>query len=251
MQRDRHGFYQHYRQTLDSFYESILTPLKEKGDVDVYIATYPSDHINDLEEDLHPVKIWIGDSKKNTQVDTFFQGINLIVSQNIHYDKIICTRFDLYYLQPISNWNIWFKESCVYLPWREHKVWWEKFRNTGDFIHVIDGDQLPGFHRALAYYGFSRTDLHTFYDSLVKFCNIPRFLSDGHFTSDTMYSGKSQKNPIYRIAHRPNLITPNFDNTSTFIGLLGWLVDKIVTRITGKRIASWEISIRLKSGRAK
>lgn len=246
MERDRHGFRQDYRESIDSYRESVLKPLQQRGTVDVYLATYPQAPKAELEAAFQPKAMWLGDPKQSTQVESFCHGLDLIINSGIQYDRIICTRFDLRYLKPINDWDIWHETQHVYLLWREHPIWWERFKTTGDFIHVIDAPYVKGFREALEYFGRSRTDLHPFYSSLKKYCGEPRFMDQGFYTSDPMYSSRYCKNPLYRIPHRPDLWTPNFNISSTFLGGIGWALDKIVQRLTGKRLETWEIQWRLK-----
>lgn len=202
--RDRFGFPMDGRQYVESLERCILAPLRKEHHVKVFVATYPSHICGEMIDALRPDGKIILDSKTSNQVATFGSGIELVSAQFPEFDKVICTRFDLSYLKPIVNWNVWREDKGIYLPWREYESLWKQTHRVGDAIHVIDKGFVDIFVESLhAHRGESH--LHCIFDDLAKKTDRLFFIEEGHFDSNTLYGNAECRNPLYRIGNRPRL----------------------------------------------
>jgi hypothetical protein len=109
------------RNTSDSIINNIINPLRESGmEVDIFFVTYKTDIDKELVEIYEPVDIHYRDFKvipHNKPIEGGFmlinqheEGINLVEKyekiNNIKYDNILITRFDLYFYKKITDLNV-------------------------------------------------------------------------------------------------------------------------------------------------
>jgi hypothetical protein len=202
--RDRFGFPMDGRQYVESLERCILAPLRKEHHVKVFVATYPSHICDEMMEALRPDGTIILDSKTSNQVATFESGIELVSGQCPEFDKLVCTRFDLSYLQSIVNWNVWREDKGIYLPWREYESLWKQDHRVGDAIHVIDKGFVDLFVESLHEH-CREPHLHCIFDDLAKKTDRLFFIEEGYFDSNTLYGNAECRNPLYRIGNRPRL----------------------------------------------
>lgn len=96
-----------YSETLNSFNEMILNPLRAFGTVDVFTVTYKSSKLDDMilsynaTNKLIEFKGIIQDTDERTKeiVKTILDGLNMIDDS---YDYLLITRFDLEYTSKID-----------------------------------------------------------------------------------------------------------------------------------------------------
>lgn len=103
-----------FRQSVSNYKKYIINHLKNEGyDVDVYMSTYKSNDIADLQSELinayNPTKLSICDYKIDTDTNNLSRNIifsrlcHSILNSAIKYDFVILTRFDLILLQKLSD----------------------------------------------------------------------------------------------------------------------------------------------------
>lgn len=115
-----------FRKHVDSYYQMLYNPLHEKGyEIDVYLATHDSAVLSDLIQIYNPRDTLINNDvgfkdysapvSKNTPNGTIYSSdlmirfINFqtyLINNNLHYDNIIFTRFDLHLYKKITELNI-------------------------------------------------------------------------------------------------------------------------------------------------
>jgi hypothetical protein len=141
--------------------------------------------------------------KSSTQVSTYLEGLNLIQAQQADYDRIMVTRFDLQYLKPVEEWNLWGVKG-IFIPWREYEDAWRATHKVGDAIHAIDAPYVEAFKKGLGLLP-RKNELHQLYDALAPLTPDVHFLEPGYYDSNTLYWNKECRNPLYRIANRIRL----------------------------------------------
>lgn len=103
-----------FYECLESNKEYLIHPLREKGnDVDIFYHTYDSLKLKNYIDELNPVDVYLKQFNPGIQKYNFFHVTQLIIDSleqvkkyqienNITYDYIILTRFDIYLLNDFS-----------------------------------------------------------------------------------------------------------------------------------------------------
>ena len=118
----QYDWYTNYKETLESFNEFVLTPLKNDGyDVDIFISTYDMPFVdeggveyslNSLRQDYNPVKIDVGTfdiSEEHYEVSfrhlkTLFNSVKQYeIDNNVQYDLVMQARLDVKYMWAINT----------------------------------------------------------------------------------------------------------------------------------------------------
>lgn len=120
-----------YHDTLPSIQQNIINDLREKGHiVDIYLLSYHSKYEEELINILNPVKTSFTDYKAiplgaaQEQIgcpmlfDYHLKGIEMYLEyeqqNNLNYDTILITRFDLYYYKKITEIDL--DHTCINYP---------------------------------------------------------------------------------------------------------------------------------------
>jgi len=103
-----------FSQTLNSFKQNIINPLKENGhEVDVFFTTYETEKLNYFIEQMNPVKVKLN-TYQTLSAGTWSNVFKIIIDSltlvkeyqeetNSKYDFIIVSRFDNYIFENITN----------------------------------------------------------------------------------------------------------------------------------------------------
>jgi hypothetical protein len=202
LRKDRFGFPLDGRRSIGSLQHRVITPLRRDGEVDLFLATYDSPIFGEIQRSLAPRAVVLPPVKSSTQVSTYLEGLNLIQAQQADYDRIMVTRFDLQYLKPVKEWNLWGVKG-IFIPWREYEDAWRATHKVGDAIHAIDAPYVEAFKKGLGLLP-RKNELHQLYDALAPLTPDVHFLEPGYYDSNTLYWNKECRNPLYRIANRPS-----------------------------------------------
>ena len=89
-----------YKKSITNFFENVIDPLKEIGNVDIYISTYISDNIEQMLTDYKPVSYIINEFNECSRHDCISKGLGLIKKE---YTNVIIYRFDIYLKMKITN----------------------------------------------------------------------------------------------------------------------------------------------------
>jgi hypothetical protein len=206
LRRDRFGFPLDGRRHLGSLQTQILEPLRRGHETELFLATYPSPILDEITAALAPRAVALPDPGTSSQASTFLDGLGLIQKQTVPCDRILCLRFDLEYLKPIDRWDIWASAKGIFFPWREYEKPWQVERRVGDALHVVDRGALDPFQRGLETVRRQKTGhLHLLYGALLPLTADLHFIESGFYDSNTLYSNRECRNPLYRIANRPRL----------------------------------------------
>lgn len=123
-----------FYECLPSNKKYLIDPLKEKGnEVDVFYNTYDSPKLKEYIDELNPANVCLSEFNSKIQKYNFPHVTQLIINSleqikkyqlenDIMYDYIILTRFDIYLLNDFSE--IYLPENAISVPTRT---------NTGNF----------------------------------------------------------------------------------------------------------------------
>jgi hypothetical protein len=142
----KYDWYTNYKDTIDYLKQNVILALNNDGyKVDIFISTYDMDNLEQLKLDYNPVKIDLGIFDITEEhYDVTFRHLNTLfnsvkqyeIENNITYDFIIQTRFDLKFMWPINT-----------APEGYDVVDYNKFNISYKQIHGDSDDCFWGFHR--------------------------------------------------------------------------------------------------------
>lgn len=179
-----------YRTNIESVIEKVVTPLIERHDVFIYIASNSSCVQDDVIRNFTQVKNSIFLNDKSTQNDVVIAGLNMIETdqQAMNYDLVIITRFDLELKQNITDIPI--EHSKINILWEEST----KDGRIADCLFFFHGRYIRNFLDALI------NDPHT-----NSMHNIKQYLcakdEEINFIYHSLFDSNSDKenNPVYVI----------------------------------------------------
>lgn len=122
-----------YLDCKDNFYEKIMSPLKDRMDVSLYLTTYDSIEKDNILNFYKPKKFEFLNLEHSHQILTFIRSLELL--QQEHLDYIIITRFDIFFLNDVlkslnfnlNNFNFLCKE-------KDH---WDNFKFVNDCFYFL------------------------------------------------------------------------------------------------------------------
>jgi len=135
----------------DTFKKYILDT--SNIETDIFISTENSPIAEEMLNLYNPKKYIFLDFNKTKQAHTLEQGLQLIkkysFENNIKYDYIFCTRFDLkYYDNPINLFDLKVKNKISVFSYptqfKDYDNWKGQFIN-GDFVHLIPPEVIDKF----------------------------------------------------------------------------------------------------------
>ncbi|MBB6507374.1 hypothetical protein F4695_000693 [Rhizobium soli] len=210
IEKDRFGLPMDARNNIDSIVENIVAPVREKNpDAKIYLATYASPALAELQEKLSPCELIKLDARGSSQIETYKEGLKHVFG-NDEYDALVVTRFDLQFKKTISDWNLDIARDSIYFPFKEYKSYWRDHWRVGDAVHVIGKGAMAHFYNAMIINQLSgRAHLHLMYYFLRTMHAHLRFIEDGYFDSNTLFANPECDNPLYKIFNRQRLTTPS------------------------------------------
>jgi hypothetical protein len=125
------GRYRNYKDAIDSLYENVVNPLKEKGhEIYFYIFSYDSEKAENMLSDYQPIKkvkllesyykTYEGNYKVNSEIKImsamYLHSLEALLDEDL--DVVISTRFDInFFRNPFKEYQYDFTK-CNFL-WRE------------------------------------------------------------------------------------------------------------------------------------
>ena len=169
-----------YKLVYENFFKNVVTPLRERNQVDFFLSTYEMDDSSELEKIYKPIKSNYRklQSPKSAAFDTYIESIQKL--KEFDYDFYIVTRFDLDIRVSLNfdfnKFNFLFKE----------KDWWDNHQCTTDTFYAFPKEMLNSFVNSIidcrnkngqpGYLGL----FHKLYVDLVKYVDT----ADIHFIDD-------------------------------------------------------------------
>lgn len=187
-----------YKYCTENIKENLINTFTDAEKVDTFLITYDSEELEKVIDFYNPKNHSVINYEGSSQVSTYIQGLNLIPDNE--YDFIITTRFDIYFTNPVSTWNINFdKFNFVFkeLSWD-----FEAYNFVCDPIFLFNGKFLNVFIKSLTelqeckskhQYAF----MHWSYHFVNKY--IP---NDIHFITDEYH--RSAKNDFFYLKNNKN-----------------------------------------------
>jgi hypothetical protein len=197
-----------FRKSVSNYNKYIINHLKNEGyAVDVYASTYDSNHITDLKSQIaqsyNTVKLAMCNYKINTPTNNLSRNIifsrlcHSILNSKVQYDFVVLTRFDLIFLQKLSDVSIDLTKINVV-----HET--DKLGEYDDNFYIVPGNIFKKFVEATDKYGIGgydhQSNWHNFgHDDCLSFHYIKPILEEslGKGCINTMISGQ------YMAGHSP------------------------------------------------
>jgi hypothetical protein len=122
------GLTNYFLESYENINSFIIQDMKKTFDVDIFLNTYKTDLHDTLIDKLHPVKILYNNMRTEapmqyiipTQIIECCELVkNYEIENNINYDYIIITRFDLTFNNAYSEYNIDYNKinmECMFVP---------------------------------------------------------------------------------------------------------------------------------------
>jgi hypothetical protein len=191
-----------FRETWSNIDGCIVAPLRLRGDVSVYIATYRSDAPTQaaLEGMLQPKRVVYRDDVGYQQLHLIRDGLQLLLDEEADFDEVWIVRFDLIYKAPMDAWPLHrLQAGGATVPFCCEKT-------MCDTLFVVRGGWyvLAKFWAAICT-GISlgaAADLHPG-ASYFKACRLPwAAFHAGAYDSATHSAALESKNPMYMMHGR-------------------------------------------------
>jgi hypothetical protein len=122
----------------DNIWESLITPLRRKHKVDIYLSTYISSKFGEILNLTQPVKYHLNNLEKDNQISTVRNGLQLIEN----CDFVIVIRFDLLFLKMIEDFNLDFDK--INFLWKEQD-YWQIYNHVGDLMFAYPYEYNKNF----------------------------------------------------------------------------------------------------------
>ena len=210
-----------YRTCFRNIENNFLAPLRNLGELDVYVTTQHSDMEHTL-QDIKGIKKVVHPEWPECQLSTIQTGLKEIPSD---YDCYAMIRFDVIYKQPIINLWDYKREETTFCLWKEEYHNWHSHSRIPDTIFLVNGRKSwNGFKKSVfeffdehaprstwddvkidasgQQYQTAR-GLHHLYPLLTKNCPKVDFVVDGYYASNTQLQDPISCNPIYILHDRP------------------------------------------------
>jgi hypothetical protein len=168
-----------YKNSLDNYKKYIFQYFKSLGyDIDVFISSYNSIKEKELLEDYNPVAYklnkpitnWQSQIKRMCCNERIIEGLSLCATHsennNIRYDNILITRFDLYFMIDFNKVNFKFDEFQIvsFLDNNENK-------GMDDNFYFFPFKYLNIFNNILKE-NSSNNNRHYYYKLITKYIDI-------------------------------------------------------------------------------
>ena len=184
------GFNRDWNLSKESIKNNIINPLKQFGDVSVYITTYDNDQIKDIEYYFDVKDTLLIPYENSHQRITYHQALNRIL--DIDVDFIVATRFDIDFFKPITNLNFDFDK--VNFIFRDGEPHWSNTRCVGDCFFGIPKKYLNVFIDSIEWvHNTNGWYMHPIYNYIVQHI--------GEVNTNFLFEGNhfSNKNEIYEL----------------------------------------------------
>jgi hypothetical protein len=87
----------------DNITDSLINSFKKNNDVKIYVTTYEGSEVDEVIEFYSPTKVCMLPSEGSHQRTTYIKSMENLLDQDL--DFIIAARFDLFFEQPVINFN--------------------------------------------------------------------------------------------------------------------------------------------------
>lgn len=206
LEADRFGLSMDARNNIDSLLEKLINPVRKMDpEARIYLATYDSPALHTIQQKIGPCELILLDAKGSNQAETFKAGVRHVFEQQ-KTDALIVSRFDLEFKKSFDEWNVQLDENAIYFPWREYRNHWRDHFRVGDAVHIIGKNAMARFYDSLIMSQLSgRTHLHLLFYFLRMMYPDLRFIEEGYWDSNTIFSNPECNNPLYQIHNRPRI----------------------------------------------
>ena len=195
-----------FRNTWHNVERCILAPLRARGTVVVYAATYKSDTATETEVKrlLQPKRALFQEpSPGYTQCDAICDGVRMVLDDSEErFDELWVLRFDLVYKMPIDAWQLErMHPHGVTVPFGNFD------RMTGDALFALRGGWyiFAKFWQAARISKAKGFGVHLHRGpEIFEAAHLPwSTFVDGDYDSATFMKSKDCNNPMYVMAGRP------------------------------------------------
>lgn len=121
-----------FRKTYEDFYETLYNPLAQNHTVTVYTTTYPHELNDELLKAYRPTKHQFIPFEGSHPRSTFMHGLCLVEEEPL--DFLICTRFDIKFHTPITQWNVDYSKFNFLF---KEKGMWESYNFVTDTLFAF------------------------------------------------------------------------------------------------------------------
>ncbi len=206
LEADRFGLSMDARNNIDSLIEKLIDPVRRKDpEANIYLATYDSPALAEIQAKIGKCETILLDAAGSTQAETYKAGVRRVFEHG-KTDVLIVSRFDLEFKKSFDAWDVQLDENAIYFPWREYRNHWRDHFRVGDAVHVVGKNAMSPFYDSLIMSQLSgRKHLHLLYYFLRMMYPGLRFLEQGYWDSNTIFSNPECDNPLYQIHNRPRI----------------------------------------------
>ena len=206
-EKDRFGFPMDARENAASIVEKVLSPIRAaNSEAKVYLVTYDSPVLQEVRQAFEPCELILLNAAGSSQAETYKEGLKHIYEKD-DCDAVVAIRFDLAFKKRFDEWNVNITDDVIYFPWKEYLKYWRDHRRVGDAVHIIGRKMMSPFHSAIIMTQLAgRKDMHLIFYFLRTMVGNMKFIEDGYWDSNTVYSAPELDNPLYRIFNRPQFI---------------------------------------------
>lgn len=177
------GFNRDWNLSKDSIKNNIINPLKQFGDVSVYVTTYDHDQVEDIEK-FYDVKDTLLIPYDNShQRITYYNALQRL--HHVDVDFIIATRFDINFFGPVSLFN--FNFDKINFIFKDTEPHWSNTRYVGDCFFGIPKKYLSVFVDSIMWaHDNNAWYMHPIYNYIVQHIGEDNvnFLVDGNHPSN-------------------------------------------------------------------
>lgn len=142
-----YGHGRDFKHCFNNIKHNIIKPIQSSNDTSIYITTYKSEVVEELNDYYSPKKSLFLEFKDSHQVLTYKKSIEQLIDEDI--DFIICTRFDIHFKKKISDINIDYTKFNVLFKELGHWKWWSKNKFTSDNLFAFPKKYLSSFINVL------------------------------------------------------------------------------------------------------
>ena len=145
LEKDRFGLPMDGRDNAASLLENVIAPIRAKNpDATVYLATYESPALAELQEKFAPCELILLDPKGSSQAETYKEALKHIFEKT-DYDALVVARVDMACKTPSDARDRKIEINSINITWTEYRDYWRDQRRVGDVIHVMGKAAMRDF----------------------------------------------------------------------------------------------------------
>ena len=129
-----------FRMNVNNFMTNIYEPLCEKHEVSVYVSSYPHSLMDQLTKLYKVKKLELMEKNGSDQFTTFLGSLKMLKNEDL--DFVVITRFDLQFMNKITDLNIDYSKCNFTHKIDPPEARWEEYEFVSDLMMCFNMQYL-------------------------------------------------------------------------------------------------------------